>query len=590
MTSRTNVHRELANVRETFESIWVAIILAFVLRAFIIEAFVIPTGSMAPRLMGQHQLLDCPSCGYEFPFGVDSASAGSSRGANTPAFCPNCSEKIDTAFAKAPPQSGDRVLVLKYLYKFRQPDRWDVVVFKNPQSNRDNYIKRLAGLPGEMVRIIHGDLFTAKVQDANGDGNLDDKDLDFNHDGVFTAEDLETAQGQALQWQIARKTQQNQEVMWQLLFDTDYQPNLRPRTDWKNPWQVRSGASEQWQLTASEGRVFHYQGDAPATVDFARDNSNVFLATNAYNSRQADGSVNHNTDICNDLKLQTVLAPASAAGTLKLSLTAFNDQFDARIGFDGQLQLIRRRVDQAGKTLSVWQTRKTIPPLQVGRAVPVALTHVDWKVTLWIDGKPVLETEDKDYAPDVPELVQLMHDTNTRLLTPSVSITGESGAFDLWHTRVMRDVFYTCPDLRNQTMITVPPEVMSATPQQFTEWAGKPIPTDADGKTLPSAAMPGWGTMDRPLLLRKYKDNQDLDEFFMLGDNSPASLDSRLWVKAAATLRLTDAQGNPQYRMGTVPRYNMMGKAFFVYWPAGHPLPGLRLPLVPNVGKMREIH
>lgn len=587
MTSRTNVHRELANVRETFESIWVAIILAFVLRAFIIEAFVIPTGSMAPRLMGQHQLLDCPSCGYEFPFGVDSSVSGFSRGSNTPAFCPNCSEKIDTAFKQAPPQSGDRVLVLKYLYKFRQPDRWDVVVFKNPQSNRDNYIKRLAGLPGEMVRIIHGDLFTAKVQDVNGDGNIDDKDLDFNHDGVFTAEDLETVQGQALPWQVARKTQQNQEVMWQLLFDTDYQPNLRPRTDWKNPWEVRGGAPEQWQLTLSEGRVFHYQGDAPATADFAQGDSTAFLATNAYNSRQADGSVNHNTDICNDLKLQTVLAPASAAGVLKLSLTAFNDQFDARIGFDGTLQLLRRRVDEAGKTLLVWETSKTIPPLQVGRAVPVALTHVDWKVTLWIDGEPVLQTTDKDYAPDVPELVQLMH-VNTRLLpVPSVSITGESGAFDLWHTKVMRDVFYTCPNLMGQS---VPPEALSATPEQLADWSSKALAKAREGKPAPLTAMPGWGTMDRPLLLRKYKDNPDLDEFFMLGDNSPASLDSRLWVKAAATLRLTDAQGNAQYRMGTVPRYNMMGRAFFVYWPAGHPLPGLRLPLVPNVGKMRGIH
>ena len=46
--------RELVVVRDTVESIWVAIVLAFVLRAFAFEAFVIPTGSMAPRLMGAH--------------------------------------------------------------------------------------------------------------------------------------------------------------------------------------------------------------------------------------------------------------------------------------------------------------------------------------------------------------------------------------------------------------------------------------------------------------------------------------------------------------------------------------------------------
>ena len=41
--------------RETVESIALAVILAFLFRAFVAEAFVIPTGSMAPTLMGQHK-------------------------------------------------------------------------------------------------------------------------------------------------------------------------------------------------------------------------------------------------------------------------------------------------------------------------------------------------------------------------------------------------------------------------------------------------------------------------------------------------------------------------------------------------------
>ena len=44
-------NQQIASTREMGESIWVAIVLAFVLRAFVLEAFVIPTGSMAPRLM-----------------------------------------------------------------------------------------------------------------------------------------------------------------------------------------------------------------------------------------------------------------------------------------------------------------------------------------------------------------------------------------------------------------------------------------------------------------------------------------------------------------------------------------------------------
>ena len=51
------------NIKETVESILVAFILAFIFRAFIVEAFVIPTGSMAPTLMGAHMQFTCSHCG-----------------------------------------------------------------------------------------------------------------------------------------------------------------------------------------------------------------------------------------------------------------------------------------------------------------------------------------------------------------------------------------------------------------------------------------------------------------------------------------------------------------------------------------------
>ena len=57
---------------ETMESLIVAFILAFVFRAYVVEAFVIPTGSMAPRLNGQHLELTCANCGYHYRVGLDS--------------------------------------------------------------------------------------------------------------------------------------------------------------------------------------------------------------------------------------------------------------------------------------------------------------------------------------------------------------------------------------------------------------------------------------------------------------------------------------------------------------------------------------
>src|SRR6478752_4853853 len=52
--------------RETIESIVVAFILALFIRGFEAEAFVIPTGSMAPTLMGRHKEITCPQCGHVY--------------------------------------------------------------------------------------------------------------------------------------------------------------------------------------------------------------------------------------------------------------------------------------------------------------------------------------------------------------------------------------------------------------------------------------------------------------------------------------------------------------------------------------------
>ena len=53
-------------LRETIESIAIAFMLAFLFRTFEAEAFVIPTGSMAPTLMGKHLDITCPNVQIKF--------------------------------------------------------------------------------------------------------------------------------------------------------------------------------------------------------------------------------------------------------------------------------------------------------------------------------------------------------------------------------------------------------------------------------------------------------------------------------------------------------------------------------------------
>ncbi len=95
-----------AVVREWVESLIIALVLALVIRAFVVQAFKIPTGSMRPTLL-----------------------------------------------------EGDRLLVNKFIYRFREPERGDVIVFRFPSDRKKDYIKRLIATGGESVQIKDGNVY-----------------------------------------------------------------------------------------------------------------------------------------------------------------------------------------------------------------------------------------------------------------------------------------------------------------------------------------------------------------------------------------------------------------------------------------------
>jgi signal peptidase I len=139
----------LRQVVEFFVCLSVAVIL---FKAFLIEGYVITTGSMAPTLLGYHKQVICPSCGVEFALGISNGKAPDF------ATCPNCDQtSIETMGLFA--NDGDQVLVNKSAYEFRWPRRWEVTVFRNPNNTSEAYVKRVVGLPGEKIQIRRGDVF-----------------------------------------------------------------------------------------------------------------------------------------------------------------------------------------------------------------------------------------------------------------------------------------------------------------------------------------------------------------------------------------------------------------------------------------------
>ncbi len=111
-----------------FFSVSLAIFIAILIRSFLFEPFNIPSGSMKPNLLvGDFIFVSKYSYGYSrhsFPF-----SLGDSNG---------------------------NLFSGKYFSK--QPSRGDVVVFKTPENNRTDYIKRVIGLPGDTIKIINGEI------------------------------------------------------------------------------------------------------------------------------------------------------------------------------------------------------------------------------------------------------------------------------------------------------------------------------------------------------------------------------------------------------------------------------------------------
>jgi signal peptidase I len=54
---------------------------------------------------------------------------------------------------------GERIIVNKFVYRFHAIERGDVVVFWYPREPQISFIKRVVGLPGDMVELRRGSLF-----------------------------------------------------------------------------------------------------------------------------------------------------------------------------------------------------------------------------------------------------------------------------------------------------------------------------------------------------------------------------------------------------------------------------------------------
>lgn len=98
--------KEKSQLRELLEVVVISVGIAAFLITFVVQAFYIPSKSMEPTL-----------------------------------------------------EPGDRILVNKFIYRFQEPQRGEVIVFKFPLDPRRDFIKRVIGLENEKVEIKEGILY-----------------------------------------------------------------------------------------------------------------------------------------------------------------------------------------------------------------------------------------------------------------------------------------------------------------------------------------------------------------------------------------------------------------------------------------------
>jgi signal peptidase I len=476
--------KDRESLLETLESIVIAFVLAFIFRAFIVEAFVIPTGSMAPTLYGEHFEFRCSDCGYKFAVGLEPG------GISTEPLCPNCFKG-----QRMPEQprkySGDRILVLKYLFDFEEPRRWDVIVFHNPNDPSVNFIKRLVGLPNETIELV--------------DGNV-------------------TVDGR-----IAYKTDKAQDALWMLVHDTR---NKATRLEWVPrwapgpPWATRN-AGFVLERAPEKNKVAWLTYRHRGTSD-QPENIMDFYAYNSTGPQHRRGAA-----VVTDLCLRTEATASHASSVIVIDMRAYKDRFRFELTADGSDQPTRMLVNDK----PVAQAPGGVLP--VGRPVEIEAANVDHKLMLLVGGRRVatqalVETTqegDPIYEPtrlseserdrfDNPPSDELRH------MAAEVRIGARGGPAALAYLRLDRDVYYL-----NETMF----------------------------RTRGEGTAPGHATQGNPFHV---EDGQ----YFVCGDNSPKSFDSRLW----------------DLSQPTVPRRNLVGKAFFVYWPAAGPHGGIPIPVIPD--------
>lgn len=452
--------RAPSSVRHASEFLVILILGILFARTFAAEAYIVPTGSMAPTLLGLHRDYLCPSCQLRFAIGVDD------DGHFGRPVCPNCGRN-DWTGVEAVEGQGDRLLVQKFLFDLRPPRRWETAVFQNPNNPGEAYVKRVVGRPGESIQLDGGDVYI--------NGRIARKDLDAIHAlriPLFDNNHVPSDAARNPRW-VARLgggkgLTSSVPSRWRPLgehFRRDLNPDAADRVDWLE--------YRHWQPD--------HAGYGPV-----RD----FLA---YNGQELVGE-----NRVRDLMLDAAISVGPGTRSVIVRIDSGADRFVVALPVDRLGTLEVRRNGQTVPVRPETGGRGLSSTADAARMTRLEVAVIDRRLTVAVAGRRAFVPLDYDDPREGPA------PSAAGSAPIAVGVLG-GGWVELADLKVYRDVYYT--------------------------------------DSLATASKRPFG-VGAPYQLGR-------DEFFVLGDNSPVSNDSRFWPESPV-----------------VRRELFMGKPFLVHLPS----------------------
>lgn len=589
-------------VRDYTESIAMAIILAFLFRMFLLEAFVIPTGSMAPTLHGRHMDVICPQCEYQYQTGASEENDGSSTVLKTD--CPLCRYRMELDKEQFPNQrsfQGDRILVNKFSYAFSEPKRWQVIVFKFPGNAKQNYIKRLVGLPGEVIKIKGGDIYVVPPEEPD-----------------------------KTRFQIVRKSPRKLLAMLQLVHDTKYVAKDLERMGWPDRWQPwpPKGEADAAGWTAMTNRKGYQISAENEQACFLRYQHLVVTDPDLRNEQEPDGpkpklikdyyaynngggsrniAPGSGDDWVGDLAAEYDVEVEGSSGELLLDLVEGGHHFACTIDIATGMATLSRTDrygikevftdDQGARSGNPAGKTKITGP----GSYRLRFSNVDNELRLWVNNRLIAFEGPTTYESEAFLQVEGDWATDPGDKAP-LAIGTRSLAVQVKRLRVLRDVYYEPERWPAQKTMKREPQIIVVGQDEFLPM-GDNSPGSSDGRVWPGK--PLWrettnsywpGRLREPpeywrMIVAKVQPD-DWDSFgypVRLGPVSADELPKRFqWMFDQWDENEDGLISKEETRLKhTVHRSLLIGQATFVYWP--HSWRWGKLPLIPNFKQMRLI-